>query len=282
MTEKKKSFLRRVVRKSILFYVEDTLDGLRGRRNPLVPPRNLMYEGVQDAEVFLWQANAVAEQYKDRGGLTPSGRVLDVGCGIGRKTIGLIGWLKDGSYDGLDINATGINWCKKKIEAKHPNFRFHHADLYNSFYNPKGKYRASEYRFPFDDATFDLVVLGSVFTHMVTAEVRNYFAEIARVSKPGARNIITYFLINDESGRCLREGKSTIPFVKSEAHGGCWIGNFKKPENAVGYDEEEILSLYQQHGFRILPPTIYGNWSGREDRRDQKDYLQDVVFAEKM
>ena len=46
---------------------------------------------------------------------------------------------------------------------KYPNYTFTLADIYNKEYNPAGRLKASEYRFPFDDETFDLVVLGSVF-----------------------------------------------------------------------------------------------------------------------
>ena len=82
--------------------------------------------------------------------------MLDVGSGIGRKTILLTDYLNhEGSYEGLDIVKTGIDWCTERITCKYPRFKFQLIDVLNQHYNPTGRYKASEYRFPFPDESFD-------------------------------------------------------------------------------------------------------------------------------
>ena len=38
-----------------------------------------------------------------------------------------------------------------------PIYRFRHADVSNREYNPRGRYRGSDYRFPYPDGSFDAV-----------------------------------------------------------------------------------------------------------------------------
>jgi len=48
-----------------------------------------------------------------------------------------------------------------------PQFRFQHADLFNTAYNPRGVQQAAQYRFPYEDDSFDFAYLGSVCTHLL-------------------------------------------------------------------------------------------------------------------
>ena len=79
----------------------------------------------------------------------------------------------------------GIAWCQENITPKHPNFRFQVADIRNKEYNSGERFAASEYEFPYEDASFDFVLLTSVFTHLLPNEVENYLSEIQRVLAPG-------------------------------------------------------------------------------------------------
>src|SRR6266849_2948014 len=126
--------------------------------------------------------------------------MLDVGCGIGRKTLPLTQYFdRAASYHGIDVTKAGIDWCRRKISTRFPNFHFQHMDVYNNLYNPKGRTLPSEYEFPFADGSFSFVVLGSVFTHMPPADMAHYLAEVHRVMTQGARCLISYFLLNSES-----------------------------------------------------------------------------------
>jgi len=60
---------------------------------------------------------------------------------------------------------------------------------------------ASDYRFPYDDASFDVVSAASVFTHMLPEAAERYF-RTARVLKRGGRAVFSCFLLdNDVAGR---------------------------------------------------------------------------------
>ena len=131
----------------------------------LVPPTDLMHVGGGDFEKI---GKEILQTLIEIGGLKPNERVLDVGCGVGRAAIPLTNFMKDnGSYEGFDIVPKEIKWCQKNISRRFPNFRFQLADVYNKAYNPYGKYKASDYKFPYEDESFDFVFLTSVFTHLL-------------------------------------------------------------------------------------------------------------------
>ena len=132
-----------------------------------------------------------------RHGLKPEHRVLDVGCGVGRVALPLTRVITSGSYDGFDIVKRWIRWCQKNITPSHPNFRFAHANVYNSHYNRRG-IPAEQFRFSYDDASFDFVFATSVFTHLGPAAARNYLREAQRVLRSGGTLLATFFLLDDD------------------------------------------------------------------------------------
>jgi SAM-dependent methyltransferase len=193
--------------------------------------------------------------------------VLDVGCGMGRMARPLTGYLAaDGSYEGFDVNRDGIGWCRRRY-ARNRNFHFQVADLYNRRYNPHGAHAATDYRFPYDDDRFDLVVATSVLTHLLESEADHYVAEIKRVLKPDGRALLTLFLLNDESRTLIKEGKSALAFLDPDDHVSVLDADL--PEEAVAYDEgwmDERLEVAE---------TKYGSWCGREAFTS----FQDLVVA---
>ncbi len=249
----------------------DHLDVARGKRDPLVPPARLHFVGKGD---FITIGNEFFGYFKDLCGLQPEDRVLDVGCGIGRMARPLTGYLRGaGSYDGFDIVPEGIKWCARNITKRYPGFRFQLADVHNAAYHPQGRYPAADFRFPYPDRSFDFVFLVSVFTHMLPPDLTNYLGEVARVLAPGKTCFVTYFLLNDESRRCLAGGSSALDF---RFHGeGFLTINEGTPEQAVAYEEGFVRDLYRERGLRITEPIRYGSWSGRENGMTH----QDVVIA---
>ncbi len=206
--------------------------------------------------------------------LSPDERVLDVGCGVGRMAVPLTTYLSsDGEYWGFDIVRDWIAWCSSKISTCYPNFHFHWSDLFNGKYNPKGKVKSSEYRFPYEDEYFHFVFAASVFTHMLLEDMKNYLTEIARVLKPEERCLMTFFLLNEESKRLMDSGSSDLQFTVDV--GSCFTVDGDEPESAIAYDEELILSLFESSRLRILEPIRYGSWAGRGRCLS----YQDIVLA---
>jgi SAM-dependent methyltransferase len=163
-----------------------------------------------------------------------------------------------GYYEGLDIVPTGIAWCKRHIASSHPNTHFTLADIYNGEYNPSGKMRASEYQFPYNDQTFDLAVLISVFTHMLPDDMEQYVAEVARVLRQDACCVATYTLLDADSLEAMLSGRSIYRFERIGLH---WSIDARHPELAVAYEELYVRDLFERHG--LSPSTYHGTWSGR-------------------
>ena len=161
------------------------VDRLIRPNQPLLPPAHLRIHYYNSWNVTRFaQACEGARSELVRRGLQPHHRVLDIGSGPGNLAIGLLDYLR-GGYDGVEIHAESVAWCQQAITPRYPAFRFHRPDLSNAAYNPDGCTPASSYRFPFDESTFDVIFLGSVFTHLLPSDAENYVNEIARLLRPG-------------------------------------------------------------------------------------------------
>ena len=100
----------------------DATDVLLGKRDELTPPRRMIFVGDGD---FKAEGKKALKLLIELGGLQPSEKVLDVGCGIGRTAVQLTKYLNGkGNYEGFDIVPEGIEWCSEKISPKYPNFHF--------------------------------------------------------------------------------------------------------------------------------------------------------------
>lgn len=245
----------------------------------LIPPfhiRNIVGP-FHNPDYYAYQSEQFLNYFKYLCGLKPNEDVLDVGCGCGRSAASLTQYLnKSGRYEGFDINPILIDWSVKNISSNYPNFHFQLADIFNGSCNPMGKYKSSEYKFPYQDSSFNFVFLLSVFTHMLPQDMENYLSEISRVLRKGQRCLITHFLLNEQSLSFIDAKLSTLDF-------NYVFENYRTiskttPEDAVAYAEGYIRELYRKFGLEILNPIQYGSWCGREQ------YLsyQDIIVAVKI
>jgi SAM-dependent methyltransferase len=222
---------------------------------------------------------------RDYADVKPHERVLDIGCGAGRWADALTGYLtEEGRYDGLDVLPDRIAQAERRVGRKYPNFHFHLINVFNTHYNPQANTQVSDFRFPFEDEEFDLVILYSVFTHMLPEDVERYFAEIRRLLKSGGRMLASYLLLNPKTLELLQHAvdgpdSSFISRNRSFQHdfGAYRATNPDIPEAALAYREDYVLPLYERSGLRLTHPIQYGDW------RTQKDQPlhQDVIVAEK-
>jgi SAM-dependent methyltransferase len=266
--------------RKLYFFVPELIESALGQSDELTPPKSKIFVGTVD---FKEGAQQGIDRLVRMGVITPESRVLDIGCGIGRLAIPLTSYLKGGSYEGLDIVPTGIDWCNEHIARKYPNFGFSLADVYNKEYNPNGRMPASEYTFPYPDDAFDLVILISVFTHMLPEDTHRYIAEISRVLRPGGHCWASFYILNTDSIEMMEAGKGSLRFKHD--HGTYWTVNDKAPELSTGYEESYIKQLFEQHGLSLADGMNYGGWSGRPPLySDEAGNLgdQDILIAAKV
>lgn len=244
-----------------------------GATGDLVPPYALR---LSVGGRFLEDGEEYFGYFRDLAGLRPSDRVLDVGCGVGRMAVKLAPYLTGGSYEGFDVRADVIEWCQQHITPRWPHARFAFIDLANGLYNAAGEIDSTAFRFPYPPASFDFVLLTSVFTHLLPAAVERYTDEIVAALVPGGTCFCTYFLIDDESLRLMRAGLAGVFDFKHRGEGYRTLAP-DAPEHALAYDESWVRGVYQARGLRIVEPIRYGRWSGRADGLS----LQDIVIARK-
>jgi SAM-dependent methyltransferase len=244
----------------------------------LVPPVEMLFDGTTTQEEFCNIGEGFTRHFLiDHARLRPDDHVLDIGCGLGQKARPLTKYLSSsGSYFGIDVVPKGIEWCKQSYRS-FENFHFVLADIFSSHYNPGGHHRACDYRFPFESEAFDLILLSSVFTHMLPFDMENYFSEIGRMLKPRGKCVVTFFLLNRESLRKIDAGLNSIklPFIYDCQQEICRIADLKTPEATVAHEESYVRELYEKNSLGVTEIT-YGSWCGR---KEFLGCLQDAIIA---
>ncbi len=111
--------------------------------------------------------------------------LIDVGCGSGRAAFALREETRL-AYIGIDVVPDLVDYARRK--ADRPDWRF---DVISSI------------DIPADDASADIVLIMSVFTHLKPNEIKAYLDECMRVLKPGGAVIASYLERNNERHRSL-------------------------------------------------------------------------------
>jgi SAM-dependent methyltransferase len=250
----------------------------------LPPPALMRTEGIDVLEEWFRWGEEWSLLLRAYGALGAADRVLEIGCGLGRIAFPLRYVLsQNGRYTGFDITAEKIEFLGRAFTPAHPNFEFVLADVFNSYYNPAGAVRADAYRFPADDAAFDLVFAASVFTHMVPENAAHYFHETARVLKPGGRAVFSFFLLDHfrrESPRPHGFAKPAFDFAHEYLHHGDEFATVvpENPEQMTAYRLALVQRMASDAGL-ALSETIPGLWSGTVERGVA---AQDLVVLTKL
>jgi ubiquinone/menaquinone biosynthesis C-methylase UbiE len=122
---------------------------------------------------FILQALAKREALRDAAFflpyLKPGMRILDCGCGPGGISLGLAAYVPDGQVVGIDVEGGQLEMGREQARVRGiDNVRFE---------------RASVYKLPFADASFDAVLAHAVLYHL--GEPAQALQELLRVLKPG-------------------------------------------------------------------------------------------------
>ncbi len=248
-----------------------------GVRSEFEPPFWMDFVGNTAPGQFGPVGRELLQQARNFAGLQQFHDVLDIGCGVGHFAAALVPFLEpQARYEGFDIVPSGIAWCRKAITAKHPQFHFQVADIYNSYYNPDGRFRGQDYRFPYDDASFDFIVLISVFTHMMKPEIDHYLSEIRRVLRPEGRVLLTAFLLSADARAAIERGHTTGANPLARRFGfslpdGARVDDIEKPEAAIAHDVDWFIAACQQHSLRVTMRP--GNWCRENDSHHVHDFV---------
>lgn len=127
-------------------------------------------DGSMEESVVQATGRYTAEQVHTALALTPTDRVLELGCGVGR--IGLFLAPRIAHWHGVDISDNMIGVARQRLAAL-PNVGFDLLD------------RSSLVMLP--DASFDAAYSIAVFIHMDKEDLFLYLRELRRILKPGGR-----------------------------------------------------------------------------------------------
>lgn len=206
----------------------------------VLPAQHLRLCGQEfrDHAYFLRSARAEADRLVTHCGLTTNSALLDIGCGFGRLAIGVLDRVGDiRAYQGVDVSAAAIAWCRRHIGRGHPSFRFTRLDVRNERYNPGGEAITRAFRLPLDDAAFDVAYAYSVFSHMELADIERYLGELRRVLRPGGAAFVTLFVADDVPDVSINPASGSLT----------WQG----PLHCVRYRRSLIEDRFHDAGFTI-------------------------------
>lgn len=140
--------------------------------------------------------------------------IVDIGCGNGRLPIGLVMNDFKITYVGIEIIKGCVDFLKSTF-SNESNFIFYHEDLYNSRYNPNGKFIPGRVIYPVENDQADLVVFSSVFTHIASMNViKHMLNEARRILRKDGICYCTWFLSppNEPSVEAIRVVHSEIMY----------------------------------------------------------------------
>ena len=163
----------------LLFRHVDAKDRANGVATNL-PPAELRYRvsSSPDAQNFITIGKKCAADIESalrRVGcdLAKLERILDFGCGCGRTLIHMKELAPHAQFDGTDIDARAIDWCKEHL--RFATFKVGQA-------SPPTDYAPD---------SFDFIYAISVFTHLDAPYQFQWLEELRRIAKPGGVLLLT-------------------------------------------------------------------------------------------
>lgn len=120
--------------------------------------------------------------------------ILDVGCGVRFAQTIINRKLDIGSYTGLEVVESIVNFLQESVEANDNRFRFTHLDVHNAMYNPLGEiFLPTLTRLPIDN-DYDLIWLFSVFTHLNAEDAKAMLRLLRAFVKPSGHLFFSAFI----------------------------------------------------------------------------------------
>lgn len=228
----------------------------------------------EDDEQFLRTGRELTDLLFDHG-LTTTGTLLDIGCGYGRLSVGLLidGRFR-GRYHGFDVLKRHVLWCQKELTRYSSAYTFSHLDIRNDRYNPKGSIEPDEVNFPAKDSSMTTAALFSVFTHFYREDIERYLAELSRVLKPGGHAVTTWLFFDEQRLPLMKADACTYP-MRHQLNEYTLCSDSENPLRAIAYDESTVHGWVKEAGL-VISTRKRGRWAG-----EPADNFQDLLVLQK-
>jgi SAM-dependent methyltransferase len=202
--------------------------------------------------------------------LKRNSKILDFGCGAGRIARGLLQYLdREGSYLGIDVNRSAIDWCNQNITTRNANFTFRSIDITNSYYYNDDNLQQNNYDFSFlGAAKFDCIVAICLFNHLKLTDTKQYLQEIAkRLVKDGVA-YLTFFTIDEEFFQFRYRTGLHVDLNSGED--GVWHG-YQHNDFFAGYETSMLESMFTEARLTVIDSSL-GSWAEKSNARIYQDW----------
>jgi SAM-dependent methyltransferase len=189
---------------------------------------------------------------QDNLSISPSDRVLDFGCGIGRTSVLIAEYLTSGELVGVDIVPAQIHFCRTEIASRFQNASYYCIQARNPHYDrliTEDTIAVSEDEFRINrSCNFDFVVASSVFTHFDPLMAAKYLNFLGGLTKEGGYLALSWFF--DHSSNPPDKRLSSGEHFRD-------IGNLAFALFAIPLFEELVANADL-----LVARITYGTWRG--------------------
>tara|TARA_A100001015_G_scaffold191420_1_gene213242 strand:+ start:627 stop:1499 length:873 start_codon:yes stop_codon:yes gene_type:complete len=211
-------------------------------------------------------------------------QILDIGCGAGLVLNAVNQFIgKNGSYTGIDVMKSEIDFCKKHYPKK---FKFFHIETKNNYYSPK---QEKNIAWKFFDNSFDVITAISVWTHLNEIDARFYINEVSRVLKINGKAFITFFSLDEDYENFLKKdlnlksnfhNQTRLQYVynKKAYDSDNWFypSWTKVPERAIAVNYNALKDMFDKSNLRITK-HYKGTW-----KEVPGVFFQDIFVLQKI
>lgn len=197
--------------------------------------------------------------------VTASSDVVEIGCGLGRLAFALRRNIDTGSYLGFDVAKHKIEFLTRTLGARASNFEFQWVDFTNMSYNPCGASLRDWKPLPRRESSADAVVAMAVFTHLLPEQIEWYFAESARLLRPGGHMLLSCYLAENYDSKHVRPPRyrdAAFEFSYATGLEGCLASDVDLVESMLAVPLSFLLSTAERHGLTAARSPLMGSWSG--------------------